>query len=602
MFLRMIGTIAKRAPILIFCFLTVALWASHERAVELNKLGYKAYQDKDYPRALEYFAAAIREDESYLYPHHNYACVLALIYRERDTRALRMIISHLEKTVELDRSRIQKILEDEDLDNVRREPEFIEFILDGRGISGSFADPCSGDLYPCYCFSFNTRGDATMAVGIDMVPCTVVRRGRYAIMGSDLILYIEGYSQPVQCESHTITSGHAGERSDDFLWGKVTPGGIDLSREGYALTDSKRTTNYQCRPPVEPDAASASPWQAVKDWSATIGPGGAVFSLQRIRFKARGQSSLELQAVASLSVPRECADCPRQLVLIANSYIGGGSEFVNEAFLIDFDGDSAQTPRTREVQAGFSLPREGIRLWAYPVHAAAGEDALAVARAEFLSLRKTTPPLLEYPEKTGRADTVLAFPDWSRTMKPLDGKPRASILQRPPGQRAVTVTGENLLKFDLFRKLVRYSTAELASLLGVPEEVLKRADFVAVDDNGIDSGGGGFESSRWSFSDGTHKKTIAHQFTAIPGGAVLANVAREDAGSLYNRLFGTSLAPGTDLGILLFDLASIGIDAATPLLTVTVAGGGEDCGSECPEVLFLGVVNVGLAATYGFVK
>ena len=88
----------------------------------------------------------------------------------------------------------------------------------------------------------------------------------------------------------------------------------------------------------------------------------------------------------------------------------------------------------------------------------------------------------------------------------------------------------------------------------------------------------------------------------MPGGAVLANAAREDAGNLYNRLFGTSLAPGTDLGILLLDLASIGIDAATPLLTVTLAGGGEDCGSECPEVLFLGVLNVGLAATYGFEK
>ena len=101
----MTGTIAKRTPILIFCFLTFALWASHEKAVELNKLGYKAYQDKDYPQALEYFAAAIREDETYLYPHHNYTCVLALTYREGDTRTLRTIISHLKKTIELDRTR-----------------------------------------------------------------------------------------------------------------------------------------------------------------------------------------------------------------------------------------------------------------------------------------------------------------------------------------------------------------------------------------------------------------------------------------------------------------------------------------------------------------
>jgi tetratricopeptide (TPR) repeat protein len=251
--LTMTGIIVRRLPILIFAFLTAALWGSHKKAVELNDLGYEAYEVKDYPKALEYFAAAIEEDENYLYPHHNYACVLALTYREGDTRSLRSIISHLKKTIELDRTRIQKILQDSDLDKVRREPEFIDFIVDGRGLSGSFADPCSGDLYPCYCFSFNTRGDVSMAVGIDMVPCTVVRQGRYAIMGSDLILYIEGYSQPVQCESYTITSGHAGESSDDFLWGKVTADGIDLSTEGYALIDSKYTTNYQCRPPVEPE-------------------------------------------------------------------------------------------------------------------------------------------------------------------------------------------------------------------------------------------------------------------------------------------------------------------------------------------------------------
>jgi tetratricopeptide (TPR) repeat protein len=251
--LTMTGIIVRRLPILIFAFLTAALWGSHKKAVELNDLGYEAYEAKDYTKALEYFAAAIEEDEYYLYPHHNYACVLALTYREGDTRSLRSIISHLKKTIELDRTRIQKILQDSDLDKVRREPEFIDFIVDGRGLSGSFADPCSGDLYPCYCFSFNTRGDVSMAVGIDMVPCTVVRQGRYAIMGSDLILYIEGYSQPVQCESYTITSGHAGESSDDFLWGKVTADGIDLSTEGYALIDSKYTTNYQCRPPVEPE-------------------------------------------------------------------------------------------------------------------------------------------------------------------------------------------------------------------------------------------------------------------------------------------------------------------------------------------------------------
>jgi tetratricopeptide (TPR) repeat protein len=595
----MIGTTMKRLPILIFAFLTVAVWASHEKAVRLNDLGYEAYEAKDYPNALDYFAAAIEEDENYLYPHHNYACVLALTYREGDTRSLRTIIRHLKRTLELDRNRIQKILQDSDLDKVRREPEFIDFILDGRGISGSFADPCSGDLYPCYCFSFNTRGDVTMAVGIDMVPCTVVRQGRYAIMGSDLILYIEGYSQPVQCESHTITPGNAGEHRDDFLWGKVTEGGVDLTREGYGLIDSKRTSNYQCRPPEEPE-----PWQNVEDLSVTTGPGRTSFSLKHIRFTAREQpvesmGLLDLRALASLSVPQGCADCPEKLVLISNYYVGGGDQpFLNEAFLIDFDEDSAGIPRSREVEARFSLPRTGIRLWVYPVHAGAGEDVLAIARKEFLFRRKMTPPFLEFPQQGDETKSGLAFLDWTMTLKPLGGEPRPYARLSPPGEKTVTVTGDNILQFFGIEKLDYYSTAGLASLLEVSEGVLRKADFIAVDLNGIESGGGGFKSSRWTFSDGTRKETIDHQFNAKPEGAVLTNVTREDAGNLYNRLFGTSLAPGTDLGILLLDLASIGIDAASPLFTVTLAGGGKDCRTECPELMFMGILNVASATVY----
>jgi hypothetical protein len=308
---------------------------------------------------------------------------------------------------------------------------------------------------------------------------------------------------------------------------------------------------------------------------------------------------LELRALASLSIPQECTDCPGKLVLISNYYVGGGGNaFPNEAFLIDFDEDSTRTFRTRGVEAKFSLPREWIRLWVYPVHAGAGEDVLAVARKEFLSLRKTTPPFLEFPQKGEETRTVPAFLDWTMTLKPLGGEPRPYARLSPPGERTVTVTGGNILEFFGIEKLAYYSKVGLTSLLGVPEDVLGRADFIAVDHNGTYSGGGGFESSCWTFSDGTHKETITHQFSAKPEGAVLANLTRENAGNLYNRLFGTSLAPGTDLGILLFDLACIGIDAAAPLFTVTLAGGGRDCQTECPEVFFLGVLNVASVTAY----
>jgi len=71
---------------------------------------------------------------------------------------------------------------------------FIAFITDDRGITGSFADPCSGDLYPCYCFSFNARGEVAMGEGKEMVPCEEVPPN-------------PTYDRP----------GLAGERSDDYL-------------------------------------------------------------------------------------------------------------------------------------------------------------------------------------------------------------------------------------------------------------------------------------------------------------------------------------------------------------------------------------------------
>lgn len=247
--------IAKGAIILILALAAPTLQASREKAVGLNSAGYDAYEQGNYSQARELFGAAIQEDDTYIYAHHNYACVLALTYRAGDTAALQEIITHLKRTIELDKKRIQKILSDSDLDAVRGEPAFIAFITDGRGITGSFADPCSGDLYPCYCFSFNEQGAVAMGEGREMVPCSVVRRGRYAVMDSDIILYIPGYSKPQYCEEVPATSegpggGVRGERSDDFLWGKRTGGGVDLRAEGFSLIDAAKIfSNPQC---VEP--------------------------------------------------------------------------------------------------------------------------------------------------------------------------------------------------------------------------------------------------------------------------------------------------------------------------------------------------------------
>jgi hypothetical protein len=136
-------------------------------------------------------------------------------------------------------------------------------------------------------------------------------------------------------------------------------------------------------------------------------------------------------------------------------------------------------------------------------------------------------------------------------------------------------------------------------LFGVTEEVLRRADFVAVDIHDPADGREGFASSRWTFADVNGKETVVIDQDEGPEEAVLANLTREDAGELYNRLFGTSLMLETDLDVLLLDLARIEIDAAGPRFTVTLSGDGKEGG---PDVLFLGVLNVGLSTYYGYAK
>ncbi|WP_105616388.1 tetratricopeptide repeat protein [Vallitalea okinawensis] len=100
-------------------------------ARDLNTLGYKLYTSGEYEKALKYFKASIEKDDSYLYPHYNYACTLGVLmkldypiwYDSRDT-----IHYHLQKVIEIKPDYIEKIKNDSDLDMIRKDFEYLQLL------------------------------------------------------------------------------------------------------------------------------------------------------------------------------------------------------------------------------------------------------------------------------------------------------------------------------------------------------------------------------------------------------------------------------------------------------------------------------------------
>ncbi|TFG60382.1 MAG: hypothetical protein E4H36_12185 [Spirochaetales bacterium] len=98
-------------------------------AVELNRTGFFLYEKKDYENAVILFRNALLSDPSYVYPHYNLACTLALMNAKGKPADIRQIVYHLHKSVELDVQRLAKSRTDTDLDSVRNHPLFKAYLL-----------------------------------------------------------------------------------------------------------------------------------------------------------------------------------------------------------------------------------------------------------------------------------------------------------------------------------------------------------------------------------------------------------------------------------------------------------------------------------------
>ncbi len=173
---------------------------------------------------------------------------------------------------------------------------------------------------------------------------------------------------------------------------------------------------------------------------------------------------------------------------------------------------------------------------------------------------------------------------------------QTQILGAPDG----VFTGvDPALTVGRFGPAVSYSG--LAALLGIPESTLAQADVIAFEGNGGHAAlSGGWESSAWTFSDGTTSRiALFNEVTGALDVGSSADVALVVNGSLtgsaYDAFFGITPDP-TQLVIsyIMFNLPSVlSTDAAFTVTLGNRLGVGE--GSPDPDAI--GVVRVPEPAT-----
>jgi hypothetical protein len=194
-----------------------------------------------------------------------------------------------------------------------------------------------------------------------------------------------------------------------------------------------------------------------------------------------------------------------------------------------------------------------------------------------------TSPIAADPLFNGYPDTLVSATPASFTSD-------AQKLLGAPDNDIVVFSDSTEATYGAFGTTISYDRNSLASLIDVSLGTLADADFIAFDANGVDAGAGQFETSVWTFDDGTTTLVHNHDFFDGSNGPVLANNELVDVGSSYNSLFGTSFANGQDFGVILFDLSDSGIDTANPNFEVTLRGGGTP-GTGAPDVTLLAITN-----------
>ncbi len=126
---------------LLFGLASTTAFTQRSEAIRFNQLGYEAYTKKNWISALGYFRQSWEADDTFIYGHHNYSCVLALTSWQQN---IDEIIYHLSQEIELDIQRVEKILVDPDLNAIRDSQKYKNFIINGIGFPFGLASPVPG--------------------------------------------------------------------------------------------------------------------------------------------------------------------------------------------------------------------------------------------------------------------------------------------------------------------------------------------------------------------------------------------------------------------------------------------------------------------------
>ena len=172
---------------------------------------------------------------------------------------------------------------------------------------------------------------------------------------------------------------------------------------------------------------------------------------------------------------------------------------------------------------------------------------------------------------------------WAGESVPSDGL-RSNILHAPDNAYttfSAPVTVRN------FGSVMRYKN--IHRLLGVSREVPARADVIAFEGNGGSGAGpfNGWESSVWTFSDGTNTRTVSYNELVGPASdpAVIATGTFENAD--YRTFFGMCTPNPSKISYLLFDLHSTSpaIDTESPNFSIYITNSIFGEGTPDPDAI-----------------
>lgn len=168
------------------------------------------------------------------------------------------------------------------------------------------------------------------------------------------------------------------------------------------------------------------------------------------------------------------------------------------------------------------------------------------------------------------------------------GAPDGDVANFFNGVGGGTTSGARL---DAFNQYHHPLSVDLAQFLGIPPETISDADYLAFDANG--TSGRRFESSTWTFSDGTATRTVVYDFyapNAAPEVIAGGNVSRQEMASFFGYEDAAPTPPG-DFAYILFDIDSIvDVESSDFSVLVTAAGGPSETDPNAPDIDAMGLV------------